>query len=119
MLIGAFAGAPAASYFHALLHPNESQPAPSYPIWCSDPNPQAGYNYSAVYFTNNGTITSFGGQTGNGFSIPGPGEAVVPISTSSFSSLVLIHSMYCYAGQGHSGQFPFHVDLKTHQVVWD
>ncbi len=119
LLIGAVAGAPALGYVDSFFHVSESPAAPAYPLWCSDPNPQSGYNYSVVYVASSGTITSFSGQTGNGSPIPGNGEAVLHIGTGSFSNLTLIHSMFCYAEEGHAGAWPFHVDLSTDHVVWD
>ncbi|MFI5417655.1 MAG: hypothetical protein ACHQ2Y_01975 [Candidatus Lutacidiplasmatales archaeon] len=71
-----------------------------------------------MYETSNGTISSFGGFSGGAFATAGPGELVLPIGTGSYSNQTLIHSMFCYVNQGHSGGFPFHVDLSTKEVVW-
>ncbi|MCI4347690.1 MAG: hypothetical protein L3J97_03615 [Thermoplasmata archaeon] len=102
----------------SLLHPNATSAAQGYPQWCSDPNPQSGWSYYATYYRTNGTIVAFEGDSGNGTPIPGSGQAYLIIGTGSYSNQTLIHSMYCYAEQGHSGAFPFHVNLSTNEVVW-
>ena len=116
--VGIVVGLLVAPSFYATFHPNGSTLAPAYPIWCSDPNPQTGDTYYATYFVTNGTIAEFNGQTENGSPIPGPEQALLTIGMSSYSNQTLVHSMFCYAEEGHSGEFPFHVDLSTREVVW-
>jgi hypothetical protein len=103
----------------SLLHPSSTSPAITYPLFCSDPNPITGWHYYVVYDGDTGAITSFSGGNGNGTPIPGPGQALLMVNTSSYSNQTLLHSMYCYAEQGHPGAFPFYVDLTTKEVVWD
>ena len=85
----------------------------------SDPNPITGWHYEVVYNTTTGAISSFAGSTAVGKQSPGQGRPCLLLSMTSYSNQTLMHSMYCYAEQGHSGAFPFHVDLTTKEVVWD
>jgi hypothetical protein len=114
IVVGGFVG----PLFVGWLHPSSSSGAQDYPLWCSDPNPQTDWKYYATYYTSNGTIAAFVGGNGTGLPIPTLGEAVLAIGTSSYSNQTLIHSMYCYVGQGHTGGFPFHVDISSKEVVW-
>ncbi len=105
--------------FSGALGPGGLAATSQHLLACSDPDPLPGDTYHVVYETSDGAITSFVGQTGNGFPVPGPGEATLVIGTASPMNVTLIHRMFCYADQGHGGAFPFRVDLSNGQVVWD
>lgn len=118
MAVGILLGIVVAPSLYSALHLVGPTSAQSYPLWCADPNPQVGVTYYATYFVTNGTITEFSGQTGSGSPVPGPGQAVLTIGMNSYSNQTLVHSMFCYAEQGHSGAFPFRVNLSARAVVW-
>jgi hypothetical protein len=118
LAVGVPVGVVASPSITVLFPPTQSNAPPAYPIWCSDPNPRSGWNYHVTYYTSNGTISSFDGGNGTGTPLPGPGQTFLTMDPSSYSNQTLIHSMFCYAQQGHTGGFAFHVNLATNEVVW-